>query len=75
MKNLTILILVLFTLSCQKTIKTRPVIISKSCYTVMGNELPKGLFRYTYKREINTWQEPIDFIDTEGKYNIGDTIK
>lgn len=68
-------ILILINLSCDQRKKHKPVIIYKSCYTFTGKELPKGLFRYGYKTRMDSWQEPVEFIDSEGKYNIGDTIK
>ena len=49
----------------------KPVITSKYLLDFNGNPLPKGFCRYWYSVEGNT---SIEFMDSVGKYDIGDTI-
>lgn len=49
-----------------------PIVVKKTQLTSGDEPIPPGLSIFTYKVGNS---EPIDFMDSSGKYSIGDTIR
>jgi hypothetical protein len=70
-KTTTLLLIAsVFIIGCGEKPKIKNgTIISKSYFTQMSNDMPKGICRYAY-----WYGEALEFNDSCNKYFIGDTI-